>query len=128
MDPTSLRLQLLDNGWSPIPVRGKIPVIGEWERFCRSYPSDDDIEAWERDFRSASSTGIALGRQVCIDIDARTRGLRSNFALRPLLFSDQHPSFASDASQSWRCTTELQSRLPRGGSRQPRAMATAWRS
>jgi hypothetical protein len=69
MTPTDIRLQLLDNGWSPIPVRGKVPVIREWERFCRSYPSDDDVEAWERNHRRAGNTGIALGRQVCIDID-----------------------------------------------------------
>ncbi len=68
MTPTQVRLQMLDNGWRPVPVRGKAPAVPEWQRFCRSDPTTDDIESWER-YPDAVSTGIALGRQVAVDID-----------------------------------------------------------
>ena len=32
-------------------------------------PTVEDVESWERSYRRARSTGIALGRQVAIDID-----------------------------------------------------------
>jgi hypothetical protein len=69
MTLTDLRMQLRDNDWHAIPTRGKIPAVAKWERYCRSAPTDEEIVLWERRYPTATNTGIALGRQVCIDID-----------------------------------------------------------
>jgi hypothetical protein len=75
VNATALRLQIADSGWNPIPVNGKAAVAPQWSKYCREAPSNDEITMWGRLFAKAVNTGLALGRQIAIDIDASDRDL-----------------------------------------------------
>lgn len=62
---------LLRQGYSPLPVDGKRPVIREWERLCQSLPSDWLLRKWVSQF-PAHNVGAACGHLVALDIDDET--------------------------------------------------------
>jgi putative DNA primase/helicase len=64
---TSLRLQLSKVGFSPIPTRGKIPIVESWQRFGDA--GDAEIISWLSEFPTAINTGIIARRTPAIDID-----------------------------------------------------------
>lgn len=66
---TDLRLRLLKNGWHPLPVNGKRPVLPSWQKLCNEPPSKKDIINWQTQYAAAHSTGIAAAHLVIIDID-----------------------------------------------------------
>jgi hypothetical protein len=65
----SLRLQLVDTGWNPIPVRPstKKPAISEWSTV---EANEHHIENWARTVPNAISTGLCCNRNYfAVDID-----------------------------------------------------------
>jgi len=60
--------RLLEQGYSPIPVREKRPAIDGWTRYCTRVPSSKEIARWAAQF-PAHNLGGACGRLVAIDID-----------------------------------------------------------
>lgn len=73
---TELRLKLLANGYSPIPVTspdpndpqaGKKPAIKDWAN--SNVRTTGEIAAWQHRYTHASNTGLVCGRLVAIDID-----------------------------------------------------------
>ena len=69
-DLTELRLTLACNGYSPIPVRGKIPDIGGWQK-ARNVPHAT-IAAWTAQFPQHINTGILTADTPAADIDIST--------------------------------------------------------
>lgn len=65
--PTSIRHALALNGYIPIPVSGKRPLIAGWQKIR---PTLDIIDGWEQSRPNDGNTGILTGHVVAIDIDA----------------------------------------------------------
>src|SRR5215831_356020 len=66
-DITALRLKLKANGFSPIPVNGKIPLVSGWQTML-DVP-DDEISRWPAKHSSSLNTGIITKRAPTIDVD-----------------------------------------------------------
>ena len=66
-DITALRLKLKTNGFSPIPVNGKIPLVSGWQTMLDA--SDDEISRWAAKHSSSLNTGIITKRAPTIDVD-----------------------------------------------------------
>ena len=78
---SELRLQLLSNGYEPIPIArhdasgaspGKRPTLPAW-RTVEITP--DAIRDWQSSLASSHNTGIRTGRLVGVDFDVLDRGL-----------------------------------------------------
>src|SRR6187399_1974427 len=68
---SELRVQLLANGYSIIPNRGKVPALKDWngDAFIREQTAAK-VASWERRFPDAPSTGLLVtGRLVVLDLD-----------------------------------------------------------
>lgn len=65
--PTAIRHALALNGYLPIPVSGKRPLIVGWQKI---QPTVDIIDEWEISCQHEKNTGILAGEVVAIDIDA----------------------------------------------------------
>jgi putative DNA primase/helicase len=63
--PAARRL-LLQHGYSPIPLRGKIPALDNWQHLAAT---ETDIAAWETTLPDARNTGILTARAPAVDID-----------------------------------------------------------
>jgi hypothetical protein len=61
-----LRRSLISNGFCPIPVRGKRPIIKGWSAL---QPIDSDVESLIETYPDHTNTGLLTGRLVAIDID-----------------------------------------------------------
>jgi hypothetical protein len=57
---------LLKNGFEPIPLNGKIPIISEWQNLR---PTLEDIVSWERVHTGSVNTGILTRLTPAADID-----------------------------------------------------------
>jgi hypothetical protein len=66
---TSLRLQLLRGGYSPLPAIGKRVVIKDWTNHTETNPAE--IALWERAFQDAHNTGLLTKFTPTIDIDIK---------------------------------------------------------
>jgi hypothetical protein len=82
-DPTTLRLQLLRNGYGPVPVvgpgvkseaAGKGVFLPRWQIVCAA-PGEKEVSRWIRDYRTSTNTGIHSGRTPGADIDVRVAEL-----------------------------------------------------
>jgi hypothetical protein len=60
------RRALLKNGFEPIPLNGKIPVISEWQNLR---PTLEDIVSWERVYTGSVNTGVLTRLTPAADID-----------------------------------------------------------
>jgi predicted P-loop ATPase len=81
-DPTELRLQLLANGWTPVPITspdhkhpkvqspGKQPFMAHWQKLRPENLTPDIIRNWPR-LQDQPGTGIltGIGGLVAVDID-----------------------------------------------------------
>jgi len=67
MDPTALRHQLKAAGFVPLPLRGKAPFQGDWQK--RVEPSAADIDGWALHFPDALNTGALCRLMPTLDID-----------------------------------------------------------
>jgi putative DNA primase/helicase len=64
---TQTRLRLREAGYSPIPVRGKIPKVPAWQKKRNVDPAE--IERWEKRFPDHENTGLLTSRMPTFDID-----------------------------------------------------------
>ena len=60
------RQALLKNGYEPIPLNGKIPVLEAWQH---SRPAPEDIVAWETSLPNATDTEILTHHTPAVDND-----------------------------------------------------------
>jgi Bifunctional DNA primase/polymerase, N-terminal len=63
---TALRLQLLRNGYTPLPLVGKAIKIRGWQNLK---PTQADIENWAWEYPVSTNTGIATRHTPAIDVD-----------------------------------------------------------
>jgi Bifunctional DNA primase/polymerase, N-terminal len=64
--PQAVRRQLLQNGYVPIPTRGKIPALNGWQHVVAT---EHEISEWESSCRNARDTGILTRTTPAVDID-----------------------------------------------------------
>jgi hypothetical protein len=64
---TEFRRRLRQAGFNPLPLRGKVPALREWQR--RTEASGDDIRLWETLFADATNTGALCRLMPTLDID-----------------------------------------------------------
>ena len=62
-----IRLGLVDKGYEPLPLNGKIPVLDKWQK--RNGTSPGDIEIWSKLYPYAGNTGILTKVTPTLDID-----------------------------------------------------------
>jgi hypothetical protein len=60
------RQALLQNGYEPIPLVGKRPVLDAWQN---SHPTVENITTWQRTYPNATNTGILTRHTPAIDDD-----------------------------------------------------------
>ena len=61
-----LRLKLFRNGYVPLPLDGKRPLISGWQNI---QPDEEMIRSWKRDYPNLINTGIRATECPVIDID-----------------------------------------------------------
>jgi hypothetical protein len=69
---STTRLKLFENGYAPIPVKGKIPALKEWQK--RTDTNPEEFKVWENVFPLASNTGILT--QLTPTIEAIRAGIQ----------------------------------------------------
>jgi hypothetical protein len=67
MTPTDIRLQMHRNGYAPLPLIGKAPVLKNWQQKTETNASE--IELWPSICPGANDTGALTGRLPTADID-----------------------------------------------------------
>ena len=78
IDATMLRLRLLQNGWTPIPVKapdhpdpkgaGKAPTLPDWQKVTAAALTPDVVRSWSQRHRE-TNTGLICGHLAVVDID-----------------------------------------------------------
>src|SRR5262245_17811008 len=66
------RLQILANGYVPVPCNGKIPTIAAWQS---GRPSEDEIKQWTKFCPKATNTGITTSDVPTCDVDVMDVGI-----------------------------------------------------
>jgi len=66
-----LAMPLLEQGYAPLPVRDKQPVVRGWQHYCTQPPDEQKVERWRAQF-PLYSVGAACGCLVALDIDDET--------------------------------------------------------
>jgi hypothetical protein len=70
MTPTEVRLQLLANGYDPIPLRGKRPDMAEgWQWQKIGHADREQVELWAKSWPEAKNSGLLCQRTPFLDID-----------------------------------------------------------
>jgi putative DNA primase/helicase len=64
---TELRHRLLEAGFLPLPLHGKVPAFREWQKHTRTTRGDIDI--WDAKYPLARNTGILTAYTPPLDID-----------------------------------------------------------
>jgi len=67
MTPTDVRLQLHANGYAPLPLRGKVPVLKNWQQ--KTETNAQEITLWPSILPDATDTGNLTGKTPTLDID-----------------------------------------------------------
>jgi AAA domain/Bifunctional DNA primase/polymerase, N-terminal len=67
--PSEFRSRAACNGFVPIPLNGKIPVMDGWQK--RTETTLDEIKLWERTAPAARNTGFLTRWAPTLDIDIR---------------------------------------------------------
>lgn len=67
LNPTEIRLRLRQNGYDPLPVINKAPVLKAWE--TKLGLTEDEIAFWATSFPEALSTGVLTKFLPTIDVD-----------------------------------------------------------
>lgn len=65
--PAEIRRKLLNAGYSPIPVEGKIPVLKQWEKKIET--NDEEIKFWGTVYDRAGNTGVLTRCTPTLDVD-----------------------------------------------------------
>jgi putative DNA primase/helicase len=85
LDPTAVRLEMLAQGYRPVPVlrfdakdkaAGKRPTLPEWQTVCEA-ADETEIRRWARDSgqRNCLNTGLLCGSVVGLDLDVPDEAL-----------------------------------------------------
>jgi hypothetical protein len=94
MQPILVRLAMVDHGFTPIPVIGKVPPLKKWQEttgVCKA-----TLEDWDRNWPNASNTGILTRLTPTIDLDLLNDSTnRQRLRPRSLSASDSTDSAAS---------------------------------
>jgi hypothetical protein len=69
MSPENVRLTLLANGYCPLPINGKRPMIGGWQKLTDA--TADQIRLWATTRSAETNTGILTARTPALDLDIR---------------------------------------------------------
>jgi hypothetical protein len=64
---TQSRLDLREAGYSPIPVRGKRPLMNGWQ--TKHEVGRAEIERWEKNFPDQQNTGLLTRTMPTLDVD-----------------------------------------------------------
>jgi hypothetical protein len=80
-EATALRLRLHSNGYPPVPVSGKRPIMDDWQKVCLT-AGPKEIEAWASNMIDHLSTGILSGEIVGVDIDVLDDALSAKLEAR----------------------------------------------
>ena len=56
MTPENVRLHLLESGYCPLPLNGKIPALKAWQK--RQETTREEIAFWSRTHPAAQNTGV----------------------------------------------------------------------
>jgi Bifunctional DNA primase/polymerase, N-terminal len=67
MTPEAIRLRLLEAGFMPLPVNGKVPVVKAWQTL-RDLTAEQ-IRLWSRTCSAALSTGVLTRLTPTLDVD-----------------------------------------------------------
>ena len=67
MTPEAIRLRLLEAGFMPLPVSGKVPVVKAWQTL-RDLTAEQ-IRLWSRTCSAALSTGVLTRLTPTLDVD-----------------------------------------------------------
>jgi hypothetical protein len=67
MTPTDVRLQLHANGYVPLPLIGKAPVLKNWQQ--KTETNAQEIALWGSIFPGATDTGTLTRRDPTLDLD-----------------------------------------------------------
>ena len=59
MTPTDVRLQLHANGYAPLPLRGKVPVLKNWQQ--KTETNAQEITLWPSILPDATDRPKAVG-------------------------------------------------------------------
>jgi hypothetical protein len=65
----AVRLALRAGGYSPIPVRGKSPVLPNWQE--KTDAGTADFNWWDERYAAATNTGVLTGPTPALDIDIK---------------------------------------------------------
>ncbi|MCZ6590278.1 MAG: bifunctional DNA primase/polymerase, partial [Alphaproteobacteria bacterium] len=68
-------LRLFDNGYMPVPLRGKAPIPNSWQKGF----SASRIEAFSAKFPDAN-VGVLTGSLLAVDIDCEERAVADQVA------------------------------------------------
>jgi RecA-family ATPase len=66
MTPTELRLTLLAKGYTPLPLRGKIPEGTGWQNRTTN---ENEIKLWSSLYQYATNTGVLCKQTPFLDLD-----------------------------------------------------------
>lgn len=83
---TNLYTQYLSRGLSLIPVKGKIPIIENWQRFCESQMDEKTAELFDEKY-SQFGIGLPCGpanKLVCVDIDSLDKKIHNIIPPSPI--------------------------------------------
>ena len=67
MTPLELRLHLHRNGYCPLPLIGKAPVLNNWQQKTDS--NESEIELWSSIYPGATNTGALTRMMPTLDLD-----------------------------------------------------------
>jgi hypothetical protein len=67
MIPEDVRLQLLEGGYCPLPLNGKVPILKAWQK--RHETTREEIAFWSRAHPAAQNTGVLTRLTPTLDID-----------------------------------------------------------
>src|SRR4051812_18825448 len=62
-----VRLAMIADGYTPIPVAGKKPPLKEWQKIATV--SQSTLEAWDHDWPCASNTGVLTKLTPTLHLD-----------------------------------------------------------
>lgn len=66
-DILGVRVTLSKNGYDPVVVAGKAPVMAEWQ--TRFKPTADELRIWTKSYQSAGNTGVLCKFVPGLDLD-----------------------------------------------------------
>jgi hypothetical protein len=67
MNATDVRLALIDRGYVPVPLHGKVPPLKSWQQLEKV--SREQVEMWAKSWPDARNTGALTALMPTLDLD-----------------------------------------------------------